>query len=96
MYMEYKGKQYKINIYHNRISCYEHQFIKTPEDVKVHSRQIRNGRERFPRGGVTRVVVSCGDAFVGAEAICSIKDNYSRKIGRELAIKKIQEFFEAL
>lgn len=56
-----------------------------------HELNVR-GLQPDPRGGATQVKLAVGEgAFIVGQSYCSSKDNFSRKIGREVAAKRVME-----
>lgn len=45
----------------------------------------------FPRGGMTVVSVCVNEITLEACSICSIKDNFNRKVGRTIAIDRLKD-----
>lgn len=55
--------------------------------VKVrHNRNTQLGVVVDPKGGSTEVRIEKDGIGANGEAVCSTKDNYSRKIGRNIAL----------
>lgn len=44
------------------------------------------GKKIKPQGGVTYAKVTDGDRTEAGTAVCSAKDNYCKKIGRDIAV----------
>ena len=85
---------YTVKVVHLRypkeVDWSEDMYMQTRSQLK------KMGLSPAPRGGKTLVRISKGDRDYVAEAVCSMKDNYSRKLGRMIALgramKAIKDF----
>lgn len=111
MEIQVDGKKYQVRVTHYRIqdtrnckprvSGCDIKNIRNTEDIE-HCAFITGGDTEiaFPRGGITVAMIffEHGGEFlyVAGMAHCSIKDNYNRSIGKNIAlgraIKKLREY----
>jgi hypothetical protein len=101
MKVQWNDEELHVEVLHQRISenIALGRNIKTRSDVISYSAPVYFiVGHIFPRGGVTTVTTTYKGNSYSGQAVCSIKDNYDKRIGRKIAIgrmlQKIKEDYE--
>lgn len=72
----------RVAVVHRRWSDDRRAFGTTDELRRI-------GKAPHPKGGVTVALATSGDRSFRAEARCSDRDNFSRKVGRTIAVGRL-------
>ena len=97
----FDGKEYVVKIKHNRIddsvAKYKpyQRILKTPEGVVRYSLDYTG--DPHVKGGVTEAyVIIRPDITIAGRAICSIKDNFNKKIGTKIATERLMSLINRI
>jgi len=95
------GREYPVKIKHLRLdkftanhSAYQ-RILKNPEGIV---RFAENPEDYiYPKGGVTEAyVIIRPDITIAGRAICSIKDNFNKKIGTKIATERLMSLINRI
>lgn len=83
------GKDWGVYIRHFRLPQGSYKNMSEQEIVKKAT--LRKGPDVFPRGGMTWVIIyekaNPSNMYFGM-TVCSIRDNFSKRVGREIATQR--------
>lgn len=92
MDIKWRDQTLQISIMYYRITtpCYKSHKLNTPQQVLSRSVHMTDtSAVIFPRGGVTCVSTRYRGKWYEVSAVCSIKDNFNRTIGRTISVGRL-------